>query len=65
MVDGTQVRGYATGADSPNDFWSKFRTQMVRLEEAQRIGLDEPDTASTIYVNRDCIALAEVIGQAR
>ena len=65
MVDGSHVRGYAAGADSPNDFWSKFRTQMVRLEEAQRVGIDDPESATTIYVNRASIALAEVIGRAR
>lgn len=61
LADGSVVRGYAPGADSPNDFWSKFRTQMVRLEQAHRPGTNTPDEAETIYVNRDRIVLAEVV----
>ena len=61
LVDGSVLRGFATGADSPNDFWSKFRTQMVRLEEAQRPGTNAPAEASTIYVNRDLIVVAEIV----
>lgn len=64
MVDGSCVRGYAAGADSPNDFWSKFRTQMVRLEDVEHEGVDPP-LGGTIYVNRDRIVMAEVVGRGR
>ena len=65
MVDGSCVRGYAAGADSPNDFWSKFRTQMVRLEEAERVGEGPELDGPTVYVNRDRIVLAEVQRRGR
>ena len=65
MVDGTSIRGYAAGAESPNDFWSKFRTQMVRLERVRRAGDEDPDSHGTVYVNRDRIVTAEIVdGQA-
>ncbi len=57
MADGSRIRGWATGAESPNDFWSKFRTQLIRLEHVRHDGEDEE---AVVYVNRDSIVLAEV-----
>ncbi len=64
MADGTTVTGFAAGADSPNDFWTKFRTQLVRVEGAEVLapGADHGGRRiATLYVNRDQIALVTVI----
>jgi hypothetical protein len=56
-----QITGYAAGAESPNDFWSKFRTQLVRLDDARRVGdHSEGTSGETLYVNRDHILLVEI-----
>lgn len=66
LADRSQVTGFASGADSPNDFWSKFRTQLVRLDDAQlTIGTEEATRAATLYVNRDRILVIEVTGRGR
>ncbi len=61
LHDRSQITGFAAGAESPNDFWSKFRTQLVRLDESRRVG-DHSDAASgeTLYINRDHILLVEI-----
>jgi len=61
LDDRSQITGFAAGAESPNDFWSKFRTQLVRLDGAWRVG-DHSDGASgeTLYVNRDHILIVEL-----
>jgi hypothetical protein len=57
----TVINGFAGGAESPNDFWTTFRTQLVRLTSVQ---VKRPDgdlrQHSSLYVNRDSIVLAEV-----
>ena len=65
LADGSALRGYAPGAESPNDFWSKFRTQFVRLEHAERAEDGGRPVDATVYVNRDRIVLAEVVGPDR
>ncbi len=62
LMDGVEVTGFASGAESPNDFWSKFRTQMVRLTHAREVPpRGEVREHETIYVNRDQIGLVEVL----
>lgn len=55
------INGFAVGAESPNDFWAKFRTQLVRLTSVQ---VKRPNgdlrQHATLYVNRDSIVLVEV-----
>jgi len=66
MEDRSEVTGFASGADSPNDFWSKFRTQLVRLDEAQFVaGGESAPGPKTLYVNRDRILVIEVTGHGR
>lgn len=58
---GGSLTGFAPGADSPNDFWSVFKTQLVRLEDAVHV---RPDGSrrryDTIYANRERILLVDV-----
>ena len=57
----SQLTGFAAGAESPNDFWSKFRTQLVRLDDARRVGdHSQGGAGETLYVNRDHILLVEI-----
>lgn len=58
---GGTITGFAPGADSPNDFWTVFRTQLVRLEQAVEVRRDGAKRKfDTIYVNRDRIVLVDV-----
>jgi len=61
LDDRSQITGFAAGAESPNDFWSKFRTQLVRLDRCRRVGdHSEASDADTLYINRDHILLVEL-----
>ncbi len=65
LDDGSQVMGFAIGAESPNDFWSKFRTQLVRLEEARITRADgEAKEQGALYLNRDRIVMVKVADEA-
>jgi hypothetical protein len=58
---GSTITGFAPGAESPNDFWSVFKTQLVRLEHArERTRGGKRRIYATIYVNRDRIVLVDV-----
>lgn len=58
---GDVLTGFAPGADSPNDFWSVFKTQLIRLEQAVEVRRDRSKRRyETIYVNRDRIVLVDV-----
>ncbi|MFN0006709.1 MAG: hypothetical protein ACKVXR_02285 [Planctomycetota bacterium] len=64
LEDQTRVTGFAPGAESPNDFWTVFRTQLVRLHqvEVQRPG-KKARPFEVIYVNRDKIVLVDAVGE--
>jgi len=61
LDDRSQITGFAAGAESTNDFWSKFRTQLVRLDHSRHVG-DHSNgaTGDTLYINRDHILLVEM-----
>ncbi len=62
LDDGSDVSGFAVGADTPNDFWLKFRTQLVQLQDARVNHEDRSDTKhDRLYVNRDRIRTVEVL----
>ena len=62
MTSGVEVVGRAVGADSPNDFWTLFKTHMVRLEPASsRMPGGEQREYGVLHVNRETIELAETI----
>jgi hypothetical protein len=58
---GAMITGFAPGAESPNDFWTVFKTQLVRLDEVREIprGGTRRDFP-TLYVNRDRIVVVDV-----
>ena len=59
---GATLTGFASGADSPNDFWSVFKTQLIRLEDAWETARGGTRRSyPTIYVNRDRIVLVDVV----
>ena len=50
------------GAESPNDFWTTFKTQMVRVDRAtEQLSNGQTFEHATLYVNRDKIVLASVL----
>ncbi|MCE9637543.1 MAG: hypothetical protein K8T90_17725 [Planctomycetes bacterium] len=62
LDNGATLTGFASGADSPNDFWSVFKTQLIRLEEAWETAPGGTRrNYPTIYVNRDRIVLVDVV----
>lgn len=62
LKGGSEVAGFARGAESPNDIWSTFKTQLVRLDPAElQPTMGKVRSFETLYVNRDQIVLAEVI----
>lgn len=62
VIEGdTVLTGFVSGADSPNDFWVTFKSQLIRMErvtEELKNGtkLNHP----RLYVNRDYIMLAAI-----
>lgn len=62
VVEGdTTLTGFVPGAESPNDFWVTFKSQLIRMERV----IEEPKsgkklTHDRLYVNRDRIILATI-----
>lgn len=67
VVDGdTLITGFVPGADSPNDFWVTFKSQLIRMERAT----EEPKsgaklTHERVYINRDRIIVASIVNEPR
>ena len=64
LDSGATITGFAPGAESPNDFWTVFKTQLVRIEEARETRRrggrrDYP----ALYVNRYRIVVIDVAEQ--
>ncbi len=62
MLDnGTEIAGFAPGADSPNDFGVTFKTQLIHLRTVQERRADgQVGSFADLYVNRDHILLAQI-----
>ncbi len=61
LNDGSIVAGFAPGADTPNDFWVKFRTQLVQLTDVTRTEAQgESSHVARLYVNRAAISVVEL-----
>lgn len=62
VIEGnSEITGYVAGAETPNDFWTTFKTQLVRVERAvEQLPTGRKTGHDAIYVNRDCIVLATV-----
>ncbi|MCG3135636.1 MAG: hypothetical protein HMLKMBBP_03357 [Planctomycetes bacterium] len=62
LDNGARMTGFATGADSPNDFWIVFKTQLVKLAEARvEWPGKKPKDYPVLYVNRDRICLVDAV----
>jgi hypothetical protein len=63
IIDGNvEVTGYVARADSPNDFWVTFTTQLVHVEQARELLPNgQQFLHDGLYVNRDRILLASVL----
>jgi len=62
IVEGdTVVPGFVSAAESPNDFWNTFKSQLIRLERVtEELGNGTKVTHPRLYVNRDYVILASV-----
>lgn len=59
---GAEISGFVARAESPNDFWITFKTQLVRLERATETGADgRTNTHESLHVNRDRIVFVKVL----
>lgn len=64
LDEGERVEGFAAGAESPNDFWVKFRTQFVRVDRVRLHGSSGAVSEfPSVYVNRDRIRMARVVAK--
>lgn len=60
---GIRVTAFAPGADSPNDFWTVFKTQLVRLHDVEVVHpRKKAQSYPVLYVNRDKIVLVDAAG---
>lgn len=65
LDDSTEVTGFVSGAESPNDFWTFFKTHLVRLEGVVETPANGKKIGhKALYVNRDRIALVGVLDEA-
>jgi len=67
VIEGdTAVTGYVPGADSPNDFWVTFKSQLIRLERAtEELKNGTKITHDRVYVNRDYVLIAKIVNEPR
>ena len=62
VVEGdTVITGFVPGAESPNDFWVTFKSQLIRMERVtEELKTGTKLTHDRLYVNRDYILTAEI-----
>jgi len=62
VIEGdTVITGFVPGADSPNDFWVTFKSQLIRMERVvEQLRNGTKLTHPRLYVNRDYIVLAAI-----
>jgi hypothetical protein len=57
-----EVTGHVAGADSPNDFWTAFKTQCVHVDKAvETLPSGRKTGHDALYVNRDRIVAVSVL----
>ncbi|MGH7162019.1 MAG: hypothetical protein ACREID_00940 [Planctomycetota bacterium] len=62
LEGGVEISGFVVAADSPNDFWVTFKTQLVRVEHVrERLPSGKEVRHDTVYVNRDRILTVETL----
>ena len=60
------VTGFVPGAESPNDFWVTFKSQLIRIERVtEELKNGTKLTHERLYVNRDYILTAAVVNEPR
>jgi hypothetical protein len=67
VIEGdTVLTGFVPGADSPNDFWVTFKSQLIRMERAtEELKNGTKLTHDRLYVNRDHVILATLASEPR
>lgn len=67
VIEGdTVLNGFVPGAESPNDFWVTFKSQLIRMERVtEELKNGTKLTHDRLYVNRDYILLATIATEPR
>ena len=66
IEDDTVITGFVPGAESPNDFWVTFKSQLIRMERVTEELKNGTKTAhDRLYVNRDYILTAAIANEPR
>jgi hypothetical protein len=67
VVEGdTVINGFVPGAESPNDFWVTFKSQLIRMERVtEELKNGTKLTHDRLYVNRDYIITAAIVNEPR
>ncbi len=65
VIEGDAVlTGFVPGAESPNDFWVTFKSQLIRMERVtEELKNGTKLTHDRLYVNRDYIILAAIANE--
>jgi len=62
----TVLTGFVPGADSPNDFWVTFKSQLIRMERVvEELKSGTKHAHDRLYVNRDYIVTAAIVNEPR
>ena len=67
VIEGdTVVTGFVPGAESPNDFWVTFKSQLIRMERVTEELRNGTKVAhDRLYVNRDYILTAAIANEPK
>jgi len=67
VIEGeTVLTGFVPGAESPNDFWVTFKSQLIRMERVtEELKNGTKLTHDRLYVNRDYIITAAIAHEPR
>jgi hypothetical protein len=67
VVEGdTVITGFVSGAESPNDFWVTFKSQLIRMERVtEELRNGTKLSHDRLYVNRDYIVTAAIASEPR
>jgi len=65
VIEGdTVLTGFVPGAESPNDFWVTFKSQLIRIERVtEELRNGTKQSHGRLYVNRDYIITAGIASE--
>jgi hypothetical protein len=65
VIEGdTVVTGFVPGAESPNDFWVTFKSQLIRMERVtEELKNGKKAKHERLYVNRDYVLTAAITNE--